>query len=671
MLRPMTRRRSVVSFKLTPSLGEEQSTDGEGDSDKEEHLYLPTNVRSIEETFDAWQESFKRPESRTSMFSSGCGSPYPNTPQIMEEEEKALDTHSNSSVYSAQDIAMSHEIRPVSRMSFVSGNSESTLSAEVRSRVSSASSVSLTLETASQSGFVQKDLNVDDESEKKSLGVDEMSRSLSSVVSFISEHGQVARSSRPVENFSDEPVQPLSKDVEENSFSVSNKVCTVEFQPIAANSSNAENISTTEAESEQDVSASGVVIEENESVSVLEREVIATSMGTDENASTVGVESEQDASTTSIGISEEHLFPVGNDNDEVITEVSDEGKVPSIVETTCTDDEEAEDREIAVSGSSVELNSEANSVNEESSKSIPVEVVSEELSETTEDLPDVEERFSLADVENSTVDRETEMQGENGEELGKSIKGEEKPSELGEPDCLHCQSISKRKVTVPIESKDESIIGEDSLLSKVLNSSSEPEEVSRDQYGEQKDTENESTATEEISTELDLNSEVGVQGSKSAIEESEEETVYKDNLSELQDSQKDSEPQDIQTVCEPQESQERENDSQDEDEDGEGGYTSEASATTLQGIRGVLGRRRQARCSTAATTVGFDVDDESTFSEDGFDTEEKPYDLATKEGLDAFKEFLLDTSGEKMLQFWLEVESGRHIDGEDEKNRFV
>ena len=110
-------------------------------------------------------------------------------------------------------------------------------------------------------------------------------------------------------------------------------------------------------------------------------------------------------------------------------------------------------------------------------------------------------------------------------------------------------------------------------------------------------------------------------------------------------------------------------DDDDREDDDEAGYTTEASATTLQGIRGIFGSRR--RSSLAATSVGFDAGDDSMFSDDGSELDDKLYDLATKEGFDMFREFLLETSGEKLLQFWLEVECGKYLENEDERNRYL
>lgn len=657
----------MVSFNLSHSLGDAQSTDGEGDSEDEEHFYLPTHVRSIEETFDAWQQSFKRPESRASMFSSGASSPYPNTPQIREEEEHDLDTQSTSSDYSAQesDTTVSNHVRPASRMSLISdiSNSEKTLSAEVRSRVSSASSISFPQETASQTGSTHEELNVEDEDKSvKSFGADEMTRSLSSVVSFITEHGQITQSPTPAGNFGDEPVQS-----EDDSSITSKETKTVlETEPIARNVNKEEGGLIIRIETEQNLNSSGLEKEMDKNESVLVKEEIATRKETTENASITGTESEQDVSTLRIELSGELLSHVDekrvDDNYEVRTEASDEGlKIPSIVETVCIDDVEGHDRDIH--GSSVDSYSEAHSLNEGNSESLASEVDNEDMPETREDFSNLEERLPPPDVENSAVDEET-----CGRDEGESLKDEEKPTGLGEADCLHCQSIPKRKVANPVE-RTVGIVGtEDSAESKFLGSNRETTEAAfPDHQNEQKSTENESVVDEQTSVELDGNSELEPQQSTSVVFENEPEN----NSAEPQVLQKEPEPQDYQEDAESelQDSQD-ESEEKNQDDDDEGGYTTEASATTLQGIRDVFGRRLR-RCSTAATSVGFDIEDESSLSEDGFEAEERPYDLATKQAFDGFKEFLLETSGEKLLQFWLEVETGRSLDDEDERNRCV
>ena len=658
----MTRRRSVVSFNLSPSLGDAQSTDGEGDSEDEEHFYLPTHVRSIEETFDAWQQSFKRPESHASMFSSGASSPYPNTPQIREEEEHDLDTQSTSSDYSAQesDTTVSNHARPASRLSYMSdiSNSEKTLSAEVRSRVSTASSVSFPQETASQTGSTHEELNVEYEDKSvKSFGADEMTRSLSSAVSFISEHGQITQSSTPAGNFGDEPVQS-----EDDSSITSKETKTVlDTEPIAKNVNKEESVLIVRIETEQNLNLSGLEKEMDKNESVLVKDKIASRKETTENASITGTESEQDVSAPRIELSGELLSHVDEkrveDNYEVRTEASDERlKIPSIVKTVCTDDVEGH-------GSSVDSYSEAHSRNEGNSESFPAEVDSEDMPETREDFFNLEEKLPPLDVENSTVDEET-----GGRDEGESLKDEEKPGGLDEADCLHCQSIPKRKVAIPVESTVGIVGSEDPAESKFLGPDFETTKAAfSDHHSEQKSTENESVVDEQTSVELDGNSELEPQQSTSVVSESGQEN----NSAEPQVLQKEPEPQDYQEDAESeiQDSQD-ESEEKNQDDDDEGGYTTEASATTLQGIRGVFGRRL-TRCSTAATSVGFDCEDESSLSEDGFDAEERPYDLATKQACDAFKEFLLETSGENLLQFWLEVETGRLLDDENEKNRCV
>lgn len=689
----------MVSFNLSPSLGDAQSTDGEADSDNEGHIYLPTNVRSIEETFDAWHESFKRPESRTSMFSSGGGSsPYQLNPQILEEDE-SFEMQSSSSCFSAQDsdiTAASNNARPASRLSFVSDNSEKTLSPEPRSRVSSASSHSLVLETGSQTGSFQEGSNVGEQDSEKSgdpHGADEMTRSLSSVLSFITEHGQVKGNSSSPEKFIDKPTLTEQKDLtsrddmdlDENIFA-SKEESIVESEGVSeqddllsrelvegsfASSSKKESIVEPEGFAEQEDLLSREEIEGNvtntsQEESVVESKPVAMSSSIAENASIEIAVSELDMSDT--GMTKEPLQSVSeirvDNNNEIMKNLPDEGKVPSInIEIMCADDE-AVDRGIALPGATVDS---ADYVTEESSESVPVEELNEELSETTENFSNVEERLSLSDAVDYSGPKEDAVSQDEKQEVQTSQKDKVKPNGSDEEECLHCKNVAKRKNAVPILAADESpkeddsLNEEDSKQSKLLDLSSETgETASVDEYSVQKSTENESIAEENVnqgistSTELDHDSELKNETSTFPSRED------GDNDQETADKENESEASQGETV----EDKER-----DDDDDEEGGYTTEASATTLQGIRGVFGRRQ--RCSTAATSVGFDVGDaESAFSEDGSELEDRLYDLATKEGFDAFKEFLLETSGEKLLQFWLEVECGKYLERDDERCRY-
>ena len=681
------RSRSVVSFNLTPSLGEAQSTDGEAESDSEGHIYLPTNVRSIEETFDAWHGSFKRSESRTSLLSSGGGSsPYPHTPQIMEEDEE---TRSSSSCYSAQesDVSVPNNARPASRLSFVSDLTDKTLTPDPRSRVSSASNHSLVLETGSQTGSLQVASNRGDQGSERSqvpLGADEMTRSLSSALSFIAEHGQVKGNSPPPEKFVDEPALDEQQDLRSREGVEGNNLHT----------SKEESIVESQRTVEQEYALSEGKIKENgqytgqeepllDSEGIVKQDELLSSKEVADNVTSVSVEesiaeskpvtkSDSIVESTSVesaeterekydtGKSEEPLSPVNevqvSEKDELVKESSDEGKVPSInVEIICTDDV-AIDGGNAVTGISVDS---AQSVNEENRESIPVEERHEELSEATQDLPNAEETDA---VDNSgVVDEDEEKQ------IIQTLQEDEEISSVSdEGDCLHCKHFAKQKNVVPIKAVDDTLKGdnslndEDSKQSQLLDISSENEETaSVEEHSVQKSIENESIAEEtgnrevSTSTEFEQDSELKAEWSTIPICEegdNEQETEEKENDSEVQDSKmvEDKEPN--------------------EDEDDEGGYTTEASATTLQGIRGVFGKKQ--RCSTAATSVCFDAGEaESAFSEDGSEMEDKPYDLTKKEGFDSFKEFLLETSGEKLLQFWLEVECGRCLEHDDERSR--
>lgn len=688
------RKRSVVSFNLSPSLGEAQSTDGEVDSYNEGHIYLPTNVRSIEETFDAWHDSFKRPESRTSMFSSGGGSsPYPLTPQIMEEDESG-ETQSSSSCFSAQesDISVSNNARPASRLSFVSDNSDKTLTPEPRSRVSSASSHSLVLETGSQTGSLQGGSNVSDQDTERSrdpLGADEMTRSLSSVLNFITEHGQVKGHSPPPEKFVDEPATdeqedlPSREDVERNSLYTSNEESIVKSQRTVEQeyylsrgevkrngqyTGKEEPMVESEGIVEQDDLPSRKEVEDNVTDTSKEESFVESKPVAKSNSITSIESAETEREKYDTGISEEPLPPVNEVQVNETDADKEEGKVPSInVEIMCNDDGVI-DRGNALTRTSVDS---AESVNEGNGESIPVEELNEELSEATEDLSNSEgTSLSVSDA----VDHSGVVEGVVGEdeeklEIQTLQEDEAKRSDSDEVDCLHCKNFAKQKKAVPIKAVDDtpkgdsSLNDEDSKQSKLLDISSENgETTSVEEHSVQKSTENESIAEEtgnlgvSTSIELEHDSEHKTETSTFPISEegdNKRETEDKENESEVQDSQGE-------TV---------EDKEQDEDDDDEGGYTTEASATTLQGIRGVFGRRTQ-RCSTS-TSVGFDVGEaESVFSEDGSEIEDKLYDLATKEGFDSFKEFLLETSGEKLLQFWLEVECGKYLEHDDERNRY-
>lgn len=695
---PGGRSRSVVSFNLTPSLGEAQSTDGEAESDIEGHMYLPTNVRSIEETFDAWHESFKRPESRTSLFSSAGGSPYPLTPQIREEDEFA-ETRSSSSCYSAQesDVSVPNNARPASRLSFVSDNTDKTSSPEPRSAVSSGSRDALALETGSQTGSFQEASNIGDQDYERCKdppGVDEMTRSLSSTLSFIAEHGRVKGSSPPSEKFLDEPALDEQHDLPSKEDVEGNNVFTSEEESIIVKSQRTEEqdcfpsrgkveeygefygkdepmvksegtVKQKDLPSSEEVADNVTTVSEGESIA--ESKPVTKSDDVLENTSIESAETEREKYDSGIS---EHQLPAVNEihvseKDERVKELSNEGKVPSInVEIMCNDDGAIE-RGNAFTDTTVDL---TESLSEENSESIPAEEVHEELSEATEDLSNAEETSaSLSDaVDSSGAVESVAGKDEEKQEIQTLQEDEKTSSSADEVDCLHCKNVAKQKNAIPIKAVDgdHTLNDDDSKQSKLLDLSSETgETTSVEEHSVQKTTENESideeTGNREVSTStvLEHDSELKADTSTFSIreeEDNEEETEEKDNESEVRDSQGD--------MVEDKEPNE-------DDADEEGGYTTEASATTLQGIRGVFGKKR--RCSTAATSVDCDVGDaESAFSEDGSEMEGKPYDLAMKEGLDSFKEFLLETSGEKLLQFWLEVECGRYLKHEGERNRY-
>ncbi|XP_032220371.2 uncharacterized protein LOC5519668 isoform X2 [Nematostella vectensis] len=98
---------------------------------------------------------------------------------------------------------------------------------------------------------------------------------------------------------------------------------------------------------------------------------------------------------------------------------------------------------------------------------------------------------------------------------------------------------------------------------------------------------------------------------------------------------------------------------------GGGEDTESNSVFTLQGIRGILSSRRHS--SIAATSIGFDLDQESDYDEDEDDEDDRPYDLSTKDGMDEFKEFLIGTNGEKHLRLWVDVECAKHLYEEQDK----
>ena len=697
---PAGRRRSVVSFNLSPSLGEAQSTDVDGDSENEDIMYLPTNVRSIEETFDAWHESFKRPESRTSMFSSGGGgSPNLHTPQIMEEDE-SFETRSSSSCFSAQesDTTGSNNARPVSRLSFVS--SEKTVSPEPSSRVSSANSGSVYLETMSQVGLNQEGSNVwDQESERNGdlHGADEMTRSLSSVLSFITEHGQVKGNSSPSESFVDEPDLAEQGDAmwsehsKENATNTEKKDSVVESESITEqedflsregveengiNTRKKASVVESEPVTEHEHLFSRGFVEENRTDTDKKESIIeceSTSGGAVENSLTKAALSELDMRKSESGMTKEPLIPVIevqiDCNDGDAKEIPDEGTVPSIsVEITCSDDEEdVLDKGTALNDASVDSSSVADSISEENVKSGPIKARHEEVSETTEDFSNADERSSISDAVDYSRPVEGNL-GRNEERRGILVKQKDEVKPTGsDEDCLHCKH-SKRKNSFPTSGVDVSLEESNSLNNEDLKQSiivdlgSDTERTaSVDEYSGWKSAESESIAEEKenvgTSTSVELDPDSQLRNEPSAFPNPEDddgderETPAREDDSESQDSQ-----------GEPFAGKE-----QDEDDDDEAGYTTEASVTTLQGIRGVLGARK--RSSTAATSIGFDVGDESAFSEDGSEIEDKPYDLATKQGFDAFREFLLETSGEKLLQFWLEVECGKYLENDDERSR--
>lgn len=636
------RRRSGVSFNLSPSLEDKQSTDGtECDSNSEGQFYLPTHVRSIEETFDAWQQSFKRQESRTSAFGSGASSPNQNTSQIVEQEEE-LDAQSCSTEFSAKesDVAFSSHERPTSCISFVSDHSTSQkkLNGHVKSRVSSANTVSFFQEIEDQPGVDHENLNEDDVSKsEKSFGAVEMTRSLTSAVGFITEHGHLARNSPLLEDFCNESSQYDENKTTSNSKRNSSA-------PISGNAAEEEG----ELQIKLMQSKQNLISSDKKMFQIKPETTAAETVGDSPPAKT-------NVTSTGVQLTKDVLL-----NDEKQMENDDKGTSPSFFQTIARNTSGAKGQDKEIAGSSRHPDVEDDSIKESLSHSF----------ENDGSYAITEERLFYPNAEYSP------MEGEGEQAISNDLIGEMQslPSE--------CQSSSlKSEVTIPalsLRSIGGSLDSKEST-ERLISYGEKVNPVFSGHNG-QENTESKWTVNEQSSEGTELPSHVfGVKNNFSKITEDIQETTEKGSLNEreaigLQDElhefvpldgedsaktwQKDSEPDEFQ------------NKSEHNDEDDEGGYITEASGQTLQGIRGVFGPKL-TRCSTAATSVGLDMEDESALSEDGSDTKHKPYNLATKEALDAFKEFLLDTSGEKLLQFWLEVESGRFIDNEDERNRLV
>jgi hypothetical protein len=108
-------RKRSVSFKLGSQEREDFSMLGQRSTADSPH------IRTIDDTFSAWNDSFRRADSRGSLYSYAGGSPYARTPDII------FDMESDSSTGSLND-SKNGTSRPTSRMSFlsdVSGSADS------------------------------------------------------------------------------------------------------------------------------------------------------------------------------------------------------------------------------------------------------------------------------------------------------------------------------------------------------------------------------------------------------------------------------------------------------------------------------------------------------------------------------------------------------------------
>ncbi|RMX53678.1 hypothetical protein pdam_00000335, partial [Pocillopora damicornis] len=626
---PAGRRRSVVSFNLTPSLGEAPSPDTDRDAENEGIMYLPTNVRSIEETFDAWHESFKRTESRASMFSCGDGSYRKlNTPQIMEEDEASA-TRSTSSCFSTKESesSASNNARPVSGLSIASDNTEKGLSpAEPSSRISSASTVSFFLENQSSFVLNQEESNacdLDSESRGDRLGADEMTRSLSSALSFITEHGKVIGNSSAPGSIIGETDLGEQEDATRKEDNTSEKDFVVEEAGIAgregiSSREEAERESVPPGEKDSVVEFEQFAEHKNscfkegieENLAKTERDGYPleceslTGSSTVENTTPDGTRSEMGMGNSESDVIKEPLTPdLGaqrKSGNEDARESLDEEQVPSIdIEVTCSDEEETLDKETALNDDAVDLNSVADSNSGENCGSVAARV---ELSLNTEDIFIIKEKASVSNAPDYTGQVDDNLGGNDEKRNSSRTQRDEGKPTVSDEDCLHCKN-AKRKNVSPTLDLDTSL-GERSTSSKeelkkvnLSNVGSDPGEIgSVDEYSGHRSAQSGSIAEEISNTGISALSEVDADS-----ENNNKETSF----------------------------QGREND------------------------------------DTEMAT------DDSMFSDDGSELDDKPYDLATKEGFDMFREFLLETSGEKLLQFWLEVECGKYLENEDERNRLV
>ena len=97
---------------------------------------------------------------------------------------------------------------------------------------------------------------------------------------------------------------------------------------------------------------------------------------------------------------------------------------------------------------------------------------------------------------------------------------------------------------------------------------------------------------------------------------------------------------------------------------------------SIKSERNFLPRSVRERASSANSFASSDFSVESG-TKSSFADEQEPQmaddemDLSSKAGMDKFKEFLMDTRGEALLLFWLEVETWKHIGDSGDKMRCV
>ena len=567
-------------------MGGTGSTDDESEFDDE--FYLSPHFRSVEETLDAWHESFTRPGSRL-------------TPLPSREEDDVWDSRSSSSCFSAQESGTNgtNSVRPVSRLSFVSDSSDRGFTAAVGSRLSSASSTEHTRDIGSRDAFRHDNTVISSEQHHE-----DTVRVTTSALSFAVEHIEVKNASSPPVKSDDDAIaerrdQFLTREVE--------------------------------------------------SVAELDRDAIERRpLGNELIEALEGAESAWGADDELM-----HYLPNPNKDGGENNLISKEcrPKVPHITETTFVDDNETLNGKssliyITVQSPAVNQNDEDFTATEYEimSHNQRVEEVSEKLSKVTEEFCSLKDGKSLSErVEEEFVPSEKTI-------IEDQMKKEEKMwccswNEKNMADCSHFQSrktYQEGNILECSEGSSENVPIANHLMErqKSRETSRQVESVSEKDECNTIDTAFENWDVREVAEDFapvkltsDASGEVtsGKKGDEHCATSSADRKV------------------------------------EDRGGDDEGGYTTEASANSLQGIRGIFsGRRRE---STVATSVALDIDEESAYSDDASEVEKKPYDLSTKSAFDAFKTFVLGTSAEKLLQFWLEVECGRNLASDLDKAR--